>query len=140
VIRSRILVLAAALLPATAAADGLYLKLQAEKTRVPAAEGVKVKLTAVSVRYFSLPASPAFLIDDGKGSRPCPETECRVVERAPAFVTPDAPTVGAYEVILPAPGRYKIRAQYKLKDRVIQSNAVKVEVIPAADQATMTTR
>jgi hypothetical protein len=136
VIRRRIPALAlvlAASWPATALADGLYLKLKADKAQVPAATAVKVTLTAVALRSFALPATPVFLIDDGKGQRPCPEAECRAIQAVPAFVGPDAPLEGTWEVSLPAPGKYKIKAQYKLPDRTIQSNAVKVEVVGEGD-------
>jgi hypothetical protein len=135
-----VLVLAAPSGPATAAADGLYLKLKADKPMVRAAEAVKVTLTGVAMRSFALPAAPVFLIDDGTGQRPCPETECRVVQAAPAYVTPDSPLRGAWEVSLPAAGKYKIKAQYKLPDRTVQSNSVRVEVGSTVEGARTTAR
>lgn len=128
-IRRLLPVLALAVIaPATVLADGLYLKLKADKAEVPTQTAVKVTLTAIAMRSFALPAAPVLLVDDGSGQRPCSETECRAVQAVPAFVGPGAPLEGAWEVSLPAPGKYKIKAQYKLSDRTIQSNAVKVEV------------
>jgi hypothetical protein len=113
---------------APAHAQGLFVKLAAENTRVSAAEPVKVRLTTVVTRTFNLPA-PEFLIDDGTGLKARPEIKVKAVETgAAATVAPGMPHQASWEVELPAPGRYKIQARYRLDDRVAQSNKLDVEV------------
>jgi hypothetical protein len=110
-----------------AAADGLYLKLAAAETRVQPDRPVKVRLTGVVTRSFDLPA-PEFLVDDGSGWKPQPAAAVKLIEASPARVSPDAPLRGSWEVVLPQAGKYRLKARYQLSDRVVQSNALTVEV------------
>jgi len=109
-------------------ADGLFVKLATEEARVSAAKPVKVRLTAVVTRSFTLPP-PQFLIDDGSGLKARPEIEVKALEAAAATVTPGAPFQASWEVVLPHPGHYRIQARYQLADRVVQSNKLAVEVL-----------
>jgi hypothetical protein len=111
-------------------ADGLYLKLNAAETN---ATGVTVTLKAVSTYNFRLPESPVFLVDDGNGMKPA-GVQVRALGPAESVkVTPEAPYTGSWQLPL-APGSYKLKVRYKLADRTVESNAVKVE-IPGPAQA-----
>lgn len=124
-------ILCLAAFPAAARADGLYLKLATENSKVQADQPVRVKLTAVATRSFALPASPQFLVDDGSGPKVLADLEAKALEPPDGKVTPDAAVKGSWELVLPQPGRYKIRVRYQLADRVVESNKVAVEVIGA---------
>jgi hypothetical protein len=55
-------------------------------------------------------------------------------------MAPGSPLQGAWEVSFAAAGKYKIKAQYKLPDRTVQSNSVKVEVGSTVESARTTAR
>ena len=121
-----------------ARADGLYLKLAAEEAKVQADRPVKLRLSAVVTRSFTLPTSPEFLVDDGTGMKARPEIQVRAVgaKEGNVSVGPDAPLQGTWEIVLPRPGRYRIQVRYRLSDRVVQSNKVSVEVSGTQSGAT----
>ena len=128
--RSLPVLLALMAFPVVAQADGLYLKLAAQDSKVRADQPVRVKLTAVATRSFALPAAPQFLIDDGSGMKVRPDLQAKAVESSGGtLVTPDATVNGSWELLLPQPGRYKVRARYQLGDRVVESNKVSIEVL-----------
>jgi hypothetical protein len=122
--------LLAGLVTATpAAADGLYLKLAGPTNGVASGQPVRLKLEAVATRSFELGATPEFLVDDGERVRPAAAAEVKALDPKPLAVTPDRPVSREWELTLPAaPGRYKIRARYRVRDRVVTSNRVSVEV------------
>jgi hypothetical protein len=128
---SSVLLVGLALSAVPASADGLYLKLATETARVQGARPVKVKLTAVATRSFALPAVPVFVIDDGTGTTALTEVEVKAVDGGASQVSADAPASASWELVLPHPGNYKIRARYKLADRVVESNKIAVEVLTA---------
>lgn len=111
-------------------ADGLYLKLAAEEAKVQADRPMKLRLSAVVTRSFTLPTTPEFLVDDGTGMKLRPEIQVRAVgaKEGAVSVSPDAPLLATWEIVLPRAGRYRIQARYRLSDRVVQSNKVSVEV------------
>lgn len=111
-------------------ADGLYLKLNAAETN---ATGVTVTLKAVSTYNFRLPESPIFLVDDGNGMKPAGVQVRALAPAESVKVTPEAPYTGSWQLPL-APGAYKVKVRYKLADRTVESNTVKVEV-PGPAQA-----
>jgi hypothetical protein len=78
-VRGSFALVALAVAVAPALADGLYLKLAAEQPKVQADQPVKVRLTAVVTRSFTLPP-PQFLIDDGTGLKARPEIEVKALE------------------------------------------------------------
>jgi hypothetical protein len=111
-------------------ADGLYLKLAAEEAKVQADRPVKLRLSAVVTRSFTLPTAPEFLVDDGTGMKARPEIQVRAIDakEGAVSVSPEAPLQASWEIVLPRAGRYRIQARYRLSDRVVQSNKVSVEV------------
>jgi hypothetical protein len=119
-----VLVLAAlAAAPRPAAADGLFLRLDGPKG-VASGQPVTVRLKAIATRPFHIVGTPEFLVDDGKQVRVVTEGEGR-----PALaVTPDRPAAAEWRLDLPEPGRYRIRARYRLADRVVDSNKISIEV------------
>jgi hypothetical protein len=119
-----VLIAVAALVPVLAQADGLYLKLAAEPDTVAEGQTVRLKLKAVSTRTVKLPATPELVVD---GPSAAPLTPIVVRASAPT-VTADKPTEGEWDVALPQPGRYRIRARYKVDGRTMESNRVTVEV------------
>lgn len=118
-------VLALALGPLAASAQGLHLKLSSEAPRVAATQPVKVKVVAVALRTLSLPAAPVFLVDDGTGARP---SDAVAGHEGRVEVTPDKSHTGDYELTLSKPGTYKIQAEYRVEDRPVRSNKVTVQV------------
>ncbi len=120
-----------AALAGSASADGLYLKLAAQDSRVQPDQPVKVRLTATVTRPFTLPGAPLFLIDDGSGLKARPEIVVRAVDSPEGGVSvgPGTPFEASWEVALPHPGKYRIQARYRLSDRVISSNKVSVDVV-----------
>lgn len=131
---TRSLRLAAALFALVAApaafANGLYLKLSAAEGN---GTGVTLTLKAVSTYNFHLPQSPVFLVDDGGGMKATTVAITPVGVPEAVKVTPEAPFTGSWQLPLPA-GSYKIKVRYKLADRTVESNAVKVQV-PGPAQA-----
>ncbi len=72
----------------------------------------------------------AQLIDDGSGMKVRPDLQTKAVESSGGtLVTPDATVNGSWELLLPQPGRYKVRARYQLGDRMVESNKVSIEVL-----------
>jgi hypothetical protein len=114
--------------PAPASAEGLYLKLDGPRSDVQAGQPVRVRLKAVATRPFHLAGSPQFLVDDGREVRTMAEADLKAVDARPLAVTPDQPAAREWELTLPQAGRYKIRARYRLADRVVDSNRISVEV------------
>ena len=114
-----------------AMADGLYLKLR--EGAHPAADGrVTLTLVAVATHNFELPQTPIFLIDDGSGMRVAAELRPRPVDVPETVrVTPDQRFEGSWQLSL-APGSYKMKVRYKLADRTLESNAVKLSVLATA--------
>jgi hypothetical protein len=135
--RSARLVLAAGLLATApvALASGLYLKL-AEGAR-PAEGGagtVTLTLQAVATHDFRLPQTPLFLVDDGSGMRVASEAQPTPVDVPETVrVTPERRFNGSWQLNLP-PGAYKVKVRYKLADRTVESNAVRIQV-PASASA-----
>ena len=112
-------------------ADGLYLKLR-EGAR-PAGGDVTLTLVAVATHNFELPQTPIFLIDDGSGMRVAAELRPRPVDVPETVrVTPDQRFKGSWQLSL-APGSYKMKVRYKLADRTLESNAVKLRVLATAE-------
>jgi hypothetical protein len=118
---------AVALSPVALSAQGLHLKLSSDSPRVAADEPVKVKLTAVSLRSLSLPATPVFLVDDGQGPQPL-EGAKALDDAGTIAVTPDKAHSGGYELSLPKPGKYKIQVEYRVDGRPVRSNKLTMEV------------
>lgn len=125
---TRSLRLAAALVALAAApaalANGLYLKLSAAEG---SASGVTLTLKAVSTYNFRLPQSPVFLVDDGSGMKATSVAITPVGVPESVKVTPEESFTGSWQLPL-APGSYKVKVRYKLADRTVESNAVKVQV------------
>ena len=117
------------------AAQGMFLKLKAEDAKVAADQPVKVHLTAVVTRSFSRP-EPEFLVDDGTGMRIRPEIKVTALDATrPEKVSPGTPHRAAWEIELPNPGQYRIRARCRYTDRIIESNKLTIEVTAPAKQA-----
>lgn len=120
-------VLAAA--PGVASADGLYVSLKAEDSRASAGQPVTLRLTAVATHPFTLPAVPEFLVDDGAGFRARPEFEAKPVEASgDVRVTPEKSFKAAFTLAPTQPGTYKVRARYRVANRVFESNKVTLVV------------
>jgi len=122
------LLLGVAVAVAPLAADGLYLKLDGPRTGIPSDQPVRLRLRAVATRSFDLGVRPEFLVDDGERERPVAESEVKALDPEPLSVTPDRPVSREWELTLSRPGRYKVRARYRLTGRVVDSNRVSVEV------------
>jgi hypothetical protein len=124
---NRSLRLAAALVALASApaalADGLYLKLSAEAD----AAGATLTLKAVATHTFRLPQTPIVLVDDGSGMKATTLETVAVDVPESVRVTPEESFKGSWQVPL-APGSYKVKVRYKLADRTVESNAVKVQV------------
>ena len=105
-------------------ADGLYLKLNATEAN---ATGVTVTLSAIATHTFRLPEAPLFLVDDGSGMKPAAVAVHALGTAEAVKVTPEEPFKGSWQLPL-APGSYKVKVRYKLADRTVESNAVKVAV------------
>jgi hypothetical protein len=113
----------AALVPGLARADGLYLNLKAEGAKVSAGQPARLQLTATATRSFRLPGTPEFVVDGGAAP------EVKAVEPAGEVqVTADRSVKAGYEVLLKQPGTYKLRARYRVNNRVVESNKVTVVV------------
>ncbi|HET7293179.1 MAG TPA: hypothetical protein VFM88_12190 [Vicinamibacteria bacterium] len=106
-------------------ANGLYLKL----AQGPASEsGVTLTLSAVATHDFKLPQTPLFLVDDGTGMKAATGISPRPLDVPETVrVTPERSFKGSWQLDL-APGAYKVKVRYKLADRTVESNAVKVQV------------
>ncbi len=116
-----------------ALANGLYLKLS-EGARSGADAAVTLRLQAVATHDFKLPQSPLFLVDEGKGMRVASEVEAKPVNVPESVrVTPEQKFDGSWQLSLP-PGSYKVKVRYKLKDRTVESNAIRIQV-PATAEA-----
>jgi hypothetical protein len=122
------LLLATLAAPEPASADGLYLKLDGPRSGVEQGQPVRVRLKAIATRPFHLPGAPEFLVDDGKQVRSLGAADLKASDSRTLAVTPDQPAAREWDLALPEPGRYKIRARYRLADRVIDSNRISVEV------------
>jgi hypothetical protein len=116
-----------------ALASGLYLKL----SRAEAGEGahsVVLTLQAVASRDFTLPQTPLFLLDDGSGMRVAAEVQPEPIDVPETVrVTPEQRWSGSWRLQLPA-GAYKVKVRYKLADRTVESNAIRIQV-PATAEA-----
>jgi len=121
-------------LAGSAAAQGIFLKLSTDEAKVSADRPLKVRLTAVVTRSFPAP-EPEFLFDDGTGMKVRPEIKVTAVETAGGTVLPGRPHRASWEIELPNPGQYKIRARCRLRDRVVESNKLAVEVTGSATMA-----
>ena len=110
--------------PRPAAADGLFLRLDGPKAGVQPGQAVRVRLKAIATRPFHILGTPEFLVDDGKAVRVITEGD----GRPSLSVTPDRPASAEWQLDLPEPGRYRVRARYRLADRVIDSNKISIEV------------
>lgn len=110
-------------------ASGLYLKLaEGPKPAPGAGSSVTLTVQAVSTIDLKLPQSPLFLVDDGKGMRIASEADPRPIDvPASVSVTPERKFTGSWQINL-APGTYRVKVRYKLADRTVESNAVKVAV------------
>ncbi len=128
-------VLAFALVSAPVAlADGLYLKLSEVAHSTPDSS-VTVRLQAVATPYFKRPQSPLFLVDEGKGMRVASEIEARPLDIPESVrVTPERKFDGSWQLNLP-PGSYKVKVRYKLANRTVESNAIKIQVPATAEAA-----
>jgi hypothetical protein len=125
---SVLVVAALAAAPRPVSAEGLYLKLDGPRAGVQPGQPVRVRLKAVATRPFHLSGAPEFLVDDGKQVRSMAESELKGIDSKGLAVTPDQPASREWELALPEPGKYKIRARYRLADRVVDSNRISVEV------------
>lgn len=110
-------------------ASGLYLKLaEGPKPAPDAGASVTLTVQAVSTIDLRLPQSPLFLVDDGKGMRIASEADPKPVDvPASVRVSPEETFDGSWRLNL-APGTYRVKVRYKLADRTVESNTVKVQV------------
>jgi hypothetical protein len=117
----------------SASADGLYLKLAAEK-REASAGAVAVRLTALATRPLDLEAVPLFFVDQGQGMRAEPDLAVTApAGSTPLKLAPGASVKRSFELRLP-PGRHRVKARYRFADRVIDSNTITLTV-PSASPA-----
>lgn len=125
------LVLAAGLMAVAPAAlaGGLYLKLaEGAKPAEGASSAVILTLQAVATHDFKLPQTPLFLVDDGSGMRLASEAQPKPIDVPESVrVTPEQKFNGSWQISLP-PGSYKVKVRYKLADRTVESNAVRIRV------------
>jgi hypothetical protein len=95
---------------------------------------VTLTLQAVATHDFRLPQTPLFLVDDGSGMRVASEAQPTPVDVPETVrVTPERRFNGSWQLNLP-PGAYKVKVRYKLADRTVESNAVRIQV-PASASA-----
>jgi hypothetical protein len=118
-------------LSVSAGAQGMFLKLATDEAKVAPDQPVKVRLTTVVTRTFPVP-EPEFLIDDGTGLKVRTDVKVTAVETpSAASVLPGRPHRASWEIELPNPGQYRIRARYRMSDRIVESNKLTVEVTGA---------
>jgi len=127
-VHSLLLLLIAGLPAMPAAAEGLYLKLAAKPAEVGPDQALTLRLTAVATHTFTLPTTPVFLVDDGSGERESSDLVSAAAGEASYRVTADRAVERSYSLLVRQPGTYRIRVQYRLANRVIQSNKVTVRV------------
>jgi hypothetical protein len=115
--------------PAVAWADGLYLRVSCQKTRVRVGQAFDITVTAVATRSFTLPSAPDVLVDRDEGLKPDARTQCGLAESPTLRLTPGRAFRGSCQLALSEPGTYRIRLRYRLPDRVIDSNKLSVTVL-----------
>jgi hypothetical protein len=124
-------IVALTVLPAVPAlASGLFLKVKPVADRVAEGAPVVLELRAVTTRPFSLPASPQVLVSDKDGKMAPADLTCAPFEadaNGNVDLGSSADRKGRCELKL-APGAHKIQLRYKLDDRTVDSNSVKVQV------------
>lgn len=115
---------------APALASGLFLKVKPVADRVAEGAPVVLELRAVTTRPFNLPASPQVLVSDKDGHMAPADLTCAPFETGAngnVELRSSADLKGRCELKL-APGAHKVQLRYKLDDRTVDSNTVKVQV------------
>lgn len=120
--------------PASAHAQGPYLKLRADKAAQPD-KPIKLTLTAVSGRTLVLPAASVW-VDEGDGLKARPDLSCALGDGSQGLtVTPDEAAVASCEIRLAKSGKHRVRLEYKLPSGLVRTNTLTLEVLPTGSAA-----
>ena len=66
--------------PSALQAQGLFLKITCDQKQVAVGRPLRIAITAVATRAFTVPSTPTVLIDRGEGLKADLETQCRLAE------------------------------------------------------------